>query len=138
MNERKHFLAGNFAGRVTAPIVLATGLAISIFLDQFLAVAGVLAGASLILLIIRWVNQRNEPLDQEIVEIVLRHEARDSAWMEGLRQKRRDANETTMRIWRKNAFAIWIVLAALFIKLGYLFVVVLVRFLEQYFGTAGS
>jgi hypothetical protein len=138
MNEQKHVLAGTVAGRVTVPIVLSTVLAISIFLDQFLAVAGVIAGASLILLIIRWVNQRNEPLNQEIVEIVLRHEAQDSAWMEGLRQKHRDANEATMQVWRQNASAVWIFLAALFIKLGYLVVVALLRFFEQYFATTGS
>lgn len=122
---------------MTAPVILSTVLAASIFLEQFLLVAGVLAGASLILLIVRSANQRNEPL-REIIEIVNRHEAQDSAWMEELRQKHRDANETTIRIWREYACAVWIFLAALFIKLGYLVVVAILRFLESYSGTSAS
>ena len=93
-------------------------MAVSIFLEQFMVIAGVLAGASLILLVVRWSNQRDEPLS-EIGEIVLRNEAQDSAWMEELRQKHRDANENTIRIWRQYACAVWILLAALIIKLLY-------------------
>jgi len=115
-------------------MIVSSVLAVSIFLGQFLVMAGVLAGASLILLIVRWANQRHEPL-REIIEIVLRNEAQDSAWMEELRQKHRDANETTIRIWRQYACAVWIFLAALFIKLGYLAFVALLRFVETYFGT---
>src|SRR5260370_21187850 len=44
---------------------------------------------------------------REIIEIVNRHEAQDSAWMEELRQKHRDANEATIRIWREYACAVW-------------------------------
>jgi hypothetical protein len=102
--------------KAAAPIILSTGLSVSIFLGQFLAVAGVLTGAGLILLIIRWANQRHEPL-REIGEIVLRND--------------RDANESTIQTWRQYAVAVWIFLAALFINLGYLVVVTLLRFLEQ-------
>jgi hypothetical protein len=137
MSERRHFWDGILSRKAVAPIILSTGLSVSIFLDQFLAVAGVLAGAGLILLIIRWANQRHEPL-REIGEIVLRNDQQDSAWMEELRKKHRDANQTTIQSWQQYAVAIWIFLAALFINLGYLAVVTLFRFLEQYFGASAS
>ena len=102
-----------------APIFLATVLAVSIFFGQFLAVAGVVAGAGVILLIVRWANPRDEPF-REVLEIVLHNQARDAAWMNELRQKQRDASKTTIRSWWQYAVAVWIVLAALIVKLGYL------------------
>jgi len=120
------------AGKVTAPMVLSAALAVSIFLDEFLAIAAVLAGAALILAIVRSIDQRNEPFD-EIAEIVIRSEAQDSAWIDALCRKQHDANASTLRIWRQYACALWMFLAALIIKLGFVAFVPLFQFLQQIF-----
>ncbi len=91
-----------------------------------MAVTGVLVAAALILLIVRSANQRDEPL-REIGEVVLRCEEQDSVRMEAICQRHRDANATTIRTWRQYAYAVWIFLAALFVKLVILAVVVLIE-----------
>jgi|GEM_PF-3714101 len=111
-------------------MILSTMLAGSIFLDQFLVTAGFLAGAGLIWLIVRGANQRQQPFD-EVAKLVLRNEVMDLAWIETLRQQQQAANKSTLRTWRQNACAVWIFLAALIIKLGYLAFGTLVNFLER-------
>jgi hypothetical protein len=119
MKDWKKTLLPILTGSGTAPIFLSTGLAISISLGHFLVTAGVFAGASLILLIVRWANQRDEPF-REVLEMVVRNESQDSEWVEELRRKQRDASKVAIRTWQQYALAVWILLAALLVKLGYL------------------
>src|SRR5438067_1104907 len=103
MSDGKQSFVRILIREMTAPIILCTILAVSLFLELFLAIAGLLAGACVILVIVRWANQRDNPL-AEIGEMMLREEAPDLAWMEGLRRKHREACERELRIWRKNAW----------------------------------
>jgi hypothetical protein len=119
MDDRKQSWFATLTRSGTVSIGLSTGLAISLFFGQFWMMAGVLAGASLILLIIRWANQRDEPF-REVLEMVVRHESRDSNWVDELRRKHEDARKTTIRTWRQYALAVWILVAALLVKLGFL------------------
>ncbi|HEY3967679.1 MAG TPA: hypothetical protein VGM05_24165 [Planctomycetaceae bacterium] len=116
MSDPQQSVIRIFVGRVPVPIFLSAALSASIFFDQFMAVAGVLVAAALILLIVRSANQRDEPL-REIGEIVFRSEEQDSVRTEAICQRHRDANETTIRTWRQYAYAVWIFLTALFVKL---------------------
>ena len=120
MSDGKQSWYAMLTGSGTAAMFLSTGLAISIFFGQFWLTAGVLAGASLILLIVRWANrQRDEPF-REVLEMVVRHESQDSEWVDELRRKHEDARKTTIRTWQQYALAVWILPAALLVKLGYL------------------
>ncbi len=115
MNNRKQLFVRILTGGITAPIVLSAILAVSLFLDTFVAIAGLIAGFCLVLLIVRWANHRDNPL-HEVGEIMLRGvEAPDSAWVEELRRKHRDEKEKDLRILRTNAWAVWLFLAAIIV-----------------------
>jgi hypothetical protein len=119
MNERKQSWFATLTGSGTTAICLSTGLAISLFFGQFWLTAGVVAGAVLILLIIRWANQRDEPF-REVLEMVVRHESQDTDWVDQLRRKHQDDRKTTIRTLQQYALAVWILLAALLARLAYL------------------
>ena len=71
------------------------------------------------MLIVRWANQRDEPF-REVLEMVVRNQSNDTEWVDELRRKHQDASKTTIRTWQQYALAVWIILGALLIKLGYL------------------
>jgi hypothetical protein len=117
MSDRKQVSIRRLVGGITVPIVLSAVIAGALLLDQFLAIAAALAGAGLILLIVRALDQRDDPL-RDVGEIVLRDAAPDSAWLEAFRRKHRANNEDEIRKLRKNAWAAWLLIAALFVLLA--------------------
>jgi hypothetical protein len=117
MSDRKQASIQKLVGGITVPIILSAAIAAALLLDQILAVAAVLAGAGLILLIVRAIDHRDDPL-RDVGKIVLRDAAPDSAWLQDFRRKRRAHNEREIRTWRKNAWGVWLLIATLFVMLA--------------------
>ena len=102
---------------ITAPLVLSVVVAVALVIDQGPAVAAGLAGAGLIMLVVRSFAPLDDPL-REVGEVMLRGGRAKGEWLENLRRRQHDASERKLRAWRKNAWGAWLVIAALFVLLA--------------------
>jgi hypothetical protein len=102
---------------VTLPLVLSAVVAGALVLDQAVALAAALAGTGVILLVVRSFAPQDDPL-RDVGEVVLRGGESDAEWLENFRRRQLEASDQKLRMWRKNSWGAWLVIAALFVLLA--------------------
>jgi polyferredoxin len=102
---------------ITVPLVLSAIVAGALVLDQAAVMAAALAGTGVILLVVRSFAPQDNPL-RDVGEVMLRGGETDEEWLENFRRRQAEASERKLRMWRKNAWGAWLVIAALFVLLA--------------------
>ena len=102
---------------ITVPLVISAVVAAGLVMDQGLALAAGMAGAGVVLLVVRSFAPHEDPL-RDVGEVVLRAGEAEQEWLANLRLRKRAAAERRLRLWRKNMWGFWLVVAALILMLG--------------------
>jgi hypothetical protein len=117
MNRRRLKSVRTLTRGITVPLVVSAIVAGALVLDQAVVLAAALAGAGVILLVVRSFAPQDNPL-RDVGEVMLRGGETDDEWLEHFRRRQVEASERKLRMWRKNAWGAWLVIAALFVLLA--------------------